>query len=324
MAVIALEPLTVETYVSEVLPHTHALWSNGRTFERYVEDFRAVANSAYGKRRNFTSGLRDAGTLACSCKTYEREIRCGGAALRAVGIGAVFTPESLRGRGYASAMLGALLDAERSAGSDLAFLYSDIHPAFYEKLGFIALPSRVTSVRAALLDGRAAGAVPLEAHDWPAVRRCFEALDVERAWSFRRTPPVWEWLRNRWNAPPPEHTQNVQLVIRDGRSVVAYALGRRVPRDDTFVIDEFGYDGEQGRGLLPALLRASAGDLERIRGWLPPSPARELLPRGSVRMRKSAIFMLVPLSRAARTWWASTTDATLRGRGDPTWSADHI
>jgi len=27
-------------------------------------------------------------------------------------------------------------DAERAAGRDLAYLYSDIHPAYYEKLGF--------------------------------------------------------------------------------------------------------------------------------------------------------------------------------------------
>ena len=324
MAVIALESVSSDAYVREVLPYTHPLWGEGRTFERYVDDFRAVAGSAYAKRRNFTTGLRDASVLACSCKTYERELRFGGTSLRATGIGAVFTPEPLRGRGYASAMLGALLDAERANGCDVAFLYSDIHPAFYEKLGFIALPSRLTTVRASLLDGSAAGAVPLEAQDWPAVRRCFEALDVERSWSLRRTPPVWEWMRDRWNAPPAERTQTVHLVIRRGRSVVAYALGRRAPREDTLVLNEFGFDGEEGRNLMPALLRASAGDLERIRGWLPPSPAREVLPRASVRTRKTAILMVVPLSALARTWWTATKDATLRDRGDPTWAADHI
>ncbi len=324
MTVIAIEPLTVETYVRDVLPHTHGLWGDGRTYDAYVENFRAVATSVYARRRTFTVGLREGDRLAASCKTYERELRFGERTLRATGIGAVFTPEPLRGRGYASAMLGALLDSERATGRDLAFLYSDIHPAFYEKLGFVTLPSRAMTVRAAGFDGSPVGAVPLENDDWAAVRRCFEALEGTRTWSFRRPPLLWNWMRGRWSAPPPAGTQTVQLVVRRGRNVIAYALGRRVPRDDTFALDEYAFDGEQGAGAMPALLRASAGDLRRIGGWLPPSPAREVLPRASVRARKGAVFMIVPLSSAARAWWAATKDATLASRGDLSWSADHI
>ena len=324
VAVIAIEPVSVQDYVREVLPQTHALWGDGRSYERYVEDFRTVATSAYARRRNFTLGLRDGDVLACSCKNYDREVRYENGALSATGIGAVFTRSALRGRGYASAMLGALLDAERDAGRDLAFLYSDIHPAFYEKLGFVALPSRAMTVRAGLLDGSPAGAAPLETRDWPAVRRCFEALDAERAWSLRRTPLVWDWMRDRWNAPVSDGSQPVRLVVRRGRGVIAYAFGRRIPRRDTFALDEYAFDGPEGRRLVPALLRAGAGDLRRIGGWLPPAPARDVLPRTSVRARKSAVLMVVPLSAAARSWWLACKAATLASRADATWSSDHI
>ena len=322
--VVKLEPVGIEEYVREVLPQTFPLWGGDRDFERYVADFRTFATSTYGKRRPFTVGLRESGALVCSCKNYDREVRWRANSLRATGIGAVFTPEHLRGHGFAAAMLGALLDSERAAGRDLAFLYSDIHPAYYERLGFVTLPSRLITLRADSLDGSPAGAQPLHASDWPGVRRCFEALDRLRPWSFRRTPLVWDWMRRGWNAPPSNGAQPVQLVVKRSRSVIAYAIGRRALRDDTFVVEDVGYDGDVGRAILPALLRAGAGDLRRVGGWLPPAPARDVLPRGSVRTRKNAVLMLAPISNLGRTWWAENREATLAARSDATWSADHI
>jgi len=321
---VIIEPIGPAAYESEVLPASFSLWAYGRSFDRYAGDFRAFVASPYGKRRFATVGLRDGGRVAASCKAYAREIRWNEAILRATGIGAVFTPKALRGRGFASAMIGALLDRERDAGRDVAFLYSDIHPAFYERLGFHALPSRTIFLRATSLDGSHAGGVPLEAAQWPAIRRCFEALDAKRLWSFRRTPLVWDWVRRQWNRPLHDAAQAVHLVVRRGRSVAAYVVGRRLPREDTFVLDEFACDGEAGQGALPALVRAAAGDLRRVAGWLPPPVARDVLPRGSVRARKEAILMVVPLSRLGRAWWADVRGATLECGADASWNADHI
>jgi len=321
---VRVEPIAADAYVREVLPETFALWGGRRTFERYVTDFRELAESAYGRRRHFTVGLRENGRIVCSCKNYARDIRWQGVTLRATGIGAVFTPPALRGRGLASVMLGALLDSERDAGRDVAFLYSDIHPAFYERLGFHELPSRLLSLRAASLDGSRAGGTPFENGDWAGVRKCFEALDSERTWSFRRTPVVWNWMRRSWNETPADGSQPVHLVVRRGRSVIAYAIGRRVLRQDSFVLDDFAFDGSEGRALLPALVRAGAGDLARVRAWLPPPAAREALPRGSVRARKDAVLMVVPLTQLARSWWKAVKEETLTNAADPCWSADHI
>lgn len=323
-AAISLEPIGQDEYVREVLPHTFGLWNDGRSFERYTTDFRTVASSPYAKRRAFTVGLRDGEILVATCKNYDRELRWDATSLRATGIGAVFTPQAYRGRGYATAMLGALLDGEREAGRDVAFLYSDIHPTYYGKLGFIALPSRVLTIRAESLDGRAIGARPIEDADWTGIRRCFDTLDAVRPWSLRRTPLVWNWMRGRFVAPSREGTQPVHLVVRRARQVVAYAIGRRVLRDDTFVIDDFAFDGEEGRALVPALLRTGAGDLRRVGGWLPPAIARDALPRGSVRTRKDAILMIAPLSPLGRAWWTNVHEATITAKADATWSADHV
>jgi GNAT superfamily N-acetyltransferase len=319
-----LTTVTPNEYVREVLPETQPLWGGSRDFARYEADFRAVAQSAYGRSRPFTVGLRDAGRLVVSCKLYDREFRWGAKILRATGIGAVFTLPAYRGRGYASAMLGALLDAERIAGVDLAFLYSDIHPAFYERLGFIRLPSRNITLRAASLDGSHSGAAALGPRDWPGVRRCFEALDGQRPWGFTRTRLVWDWMRRMWTAPPPASVQRVQLVVRRGRGIIAYTIGRRVLRDDTFVLDDFAFAGDDGRARLPSVLRAAAGDLRRVTGWMPPAIARDALPRGTVRVRKDGIFMIAPLSAPARAWWKSVGDDVEGARHDACWGADHV
>jgi GNAT superfamily N-acetyltransferase len=321
---VTLAPIPSQDYAREVLPETFALWGRRRPFELYVSDFRAVADSAYGRRRHFTVGVRVDGRIVCSCKLYEREVRWGETTLRATGIGAVFTRSDERGRGYASALLGALLDQERAAGHDLAFLFSDIHPAFYERLGFVRLPSRLLALRASSLDGSPAGGVPLEPRDWAGVRRCFDALESTRAWALRRTPLVWNWMRQKWGESLEDGTQPVGLAIRRGRAVAAYAIGRRMPLVDTFVLDDFAFDGDEGRALLPALVRAGAGDLRRVGGWLPPAGARDALPRGSVRPRADAIFMLLPLSRLARGWWKGCADEALAARADATWAADHF
>ena len=321
MQLLAIAP---EDYVQDVLPQTYALWGAGRSYETYVTDFLAVAASRYGRRRKHTVGFFANGVVGATCKLYSRDLHWGERVLRSVGIGAVHTPEELRGRGYASAMLGSLLDAETGAGTDLAYLFSDIAPAFYERLGFVALPSRVITVRAASLPWKRIPTEALESNDWPRVKRCFEACDALRPFGFTRTSAVWEYVRKVWGAIPDRGVQPVHLVTRRGNSIRAYAFGRRVPASDAFVIDEFGFADEEAHEDAIALLRAAAGDLGRVSGWLPPVPARDLLPRGSVRPRRLAIYMVIALSAAARSWWKTEGPAILDSQADPIWSADHV
>jgi hypothetical protein len=131
-------------------------------------------------------------------------------------------------------------------------------------------------------------------------------------------------MRKRWNAPVPEGSQAVHLVARRGRGIAAYVIGRRVPRQDHFALDDFGFDGDDGRAAIGPLLRAAAGDLRRVSGWLPPPIARAALPSGSTRARKDAILMIAPLSTPARAWWATNKDEIMSNRADPCWDADHV
>lgn len=305
-----------------MLPLTAKLWAGRRRMETYIAQTIEIAESPFGKRSYRTFGLFDGDVLTASCKRYERAVRLGAGRLRTFGLGAVFTPEPLRGRGYASAMIAMLLDAGRDAGYDAAFLYSDIRPQFYEALGFRRQPSRTISLRTDALTKQRVEIGRLEDRDWPGVRRAFGSLERARTWCFARTPLVWSWVEMRVRHGS-EHARGgeAHFVVRNRAGVRAYVLGVRVPERDAYVVDEFGIASERDAEIVPPLLRGAAGDLRRIAGWLPPDGARALLPRGSVRDRKDGVFMIAPLTRAGRQWCAlSERDSD----GDGTWATDHL
>jgi GNAT superfamily N-acetyltransferase len=318
-----LAEIAAAQYSRQVLPLTEPLWANGRSFEAYVAQTEEIAHSAYGRRAYRTLALTDGNSgILASFKRYEREARLGKQLLRAIGIGAVFTPEEQRGKGYASAMLGLALDEARAAGFDFAYLFSDIHPQFYKELGFAELPSRSISLRADALSGERADAEPLTERDWPGVRHCFDAMEAHRTFALLRAPMVWNWIRLRLRHGS-EHPkgQPVHLAARRAKSVVAYVIGQREPKHDAFIVDEVAYASESHAQLVPALLRSGAGDLRRVVGWLPPAPVRALLPRGSVRRRSDAVWMIAPLSAGGTAFLEA---AKASGSADGVWSLDHI
>ncbi len=317
-----LQPVEAAVYVREVLPQTAPLWAAGRNFRTYVTHTLEIARSPYGRRHYRTMGLFDGDRMVASFKHYDRLMHLGSRRLRAFGIGAVFTPPEHRGRGYAGVMLATAMDRARAGGYDVAFLFSDIRPQFYALLGFTELPSREISLRADALPSARLEPELLTEHDWSGLQRCYDLGERGRAAGFLRTPLVWAHMRTRMrqdNEPGTGHETN--LVVRHGRGIGAYVLGARVPERDAYVVNEFGFAGASAADAIPALLRAAAGDLHRVVGWLPPAGAREALPKGTVRKRKRAIFMTAPLSVEGKRLVRALTES---GRADGCWHADHV
>ncbi len=319
---LGLHEISPNVYAEQILPLTHRIWAHGRTLDAYRAQTTELAHTAYGRTSYRTIALSDGSSILASFKRYERAARIRNERLRAVGIGAVFTPESLRGQGYASAMLAMALDEARRAGFDFAFLFSDIHPQFYRQIGFAELPSRSISFRADSLQAGRVDAQPISERDWSGVRACFDSMEERREFTLLRSPSVWSWLRLRiGHASQRPHAQPVNLAVRSGRALAAYVLGQREPRHDSYVIDEFGYNDESSRALVPALLRSAAGDLRRIAGWLPPAPARNVLARGSVRKRSEAVWMAAPLTDGGTRF---VENAARSGSCDGVWALDHV
>lgn len=317
-----LREISAERYARIVLPLTAELWAGRRPFDAYVRQTLQLAGSVYGKRHYATMGLYDGPVLVASFKRYERAVQDGAQRLRAFGFGAVFTSPEYRGRGYASVMLAMALDAARADGYDVAFLFSDIRPQFYAALGFRALPSRAFSLPADALPSRRLAPVRLESDEhWRGVRRCYDFSTRCSGAGFARNAALWRWMRLRV-AQASEYGvgDGVHLVVRRQNAVQAYVLGVRIPQRDTYVVDEYGFGNAEAAATIPALLRAAAGDLRRVSGWLPPAAARDVLPRLSVRKRSGAVLMMLGL-QAQGTRFVERTAAENLELG---WATDHI
>lgn len=317
-----LREISPDAYVREVLPLTAPLWAGRRTFDEYVTQTLEMTRGQYGRRHYRTIGLYDGTTRVASFKRYERSLHDGARRLRAVGYGAVFTPVEYRGRGYATLMLAMALDEARRERRELAFLFSDIRPQFYAALGFCELPSRRFLLRADALPATRLPVARLSDDDWDGVRHVFELAERPRSAAFLRNSMTWDWIRNRMRQSSENPAAlETNLVLRRGRSIAAYVLGARDPRRDLYLLEEFACADHAAAARIPALLRAAAGDLRRIGGWLPPNGARYLLPRLAVRKRRRAIFMMTALRPEAEPLISAISAGS---SGDFCWSTDHI
>jgi predicted N-acetyltransferase YhbS len=83
----------------------------------------------------------DAGTVLSSCETFQVPCTRGARTGHGVLIASVFTEETLRGRGYAGALLDAVCDRARREGAQVAALFSEVGARIYERVGFVAQPS---------------------------------------------------------------------------------------------------------------------------------------------------------------------------------------
>jgi hypothetical protein len=157
--------------------------------------------------------------------------------------------------------------------------------------------------------------------DWRSIRRVYERGDQTRRAGFARSTTVWTWIATKVRHRSEHPTgQPANLIVRRGGRIIAYVFGVRAPRLDAYLLDEFGFADSASAAAIPALLRAAAGDLQRVTGWLPPAGAREVMPKLTVRRRNDAIFMMAPLSAAGRELLRDATATT----GDFCWATDHI
>ena len=108
--------------------------------------------------RGFHVWLDDENRVLSSMKLYRPLIRIGETVARAAVLGAIFTPMTRRRRGYAGAMLGAVIRRCREEGHRACLLFSDIGTAYYARFGFVPLPAeeqwgRIPNPRRGAADG---------------------------------------------------------------------------------------------------------------------------------------------------------------------------
>lgn len=123
--------------LGQILDESHGIWADGLTPRGYAQFNAAQLRTPWGALRLRRVALvDDHGQLLSSAKRYLLRVRIDGQTCDAVGIGAVYTPQAQRGRGYARIIIEQLVDEARASGAALAMLFTEIGTQFYERLGF--------------------------------------------------------------------------------------------------------------------------------------------------------------------------------------------
>jgi predicted N-acetyltransferase YhbS len=217
--------------LEQILDLTYPLWNEGLTRHAYGQWNTAQMRTSWGRAHLSRVALvDDAGALLTTAKRYRFRATLDGQAVDVLGIGAVFTPETRRGVGYASRLIEMLVDEVARAGATLAMLFSEIDPAFYDRLGFRQVP--VDQVRVVVHEkGGGAPAILVRAgheSDLPSLAAMHEVRAAPARFALERPAAHVQFMlaRKRLLAGlGPPGLRHVEFhVVEEGASAVAYAI----------------------------------------------------------------------------------------------------
>ncbi|BCJ94090.1 hypothetical protein acsn021_16590 [Anaerocolumna cellulosilytica] len=119
--------------IRQLLVEGHKCWHKGRSLEKYSADNRK--EEEYGTR--YVAEVDGQVVSSLILLRFGEIITCP-----AYGIGSVLTMPGFKKKGYASELIKAVLQ-QLDSKKALVFLYSEINPLFYDRLGFHKLPDRL-------------------------------------------------------------------------------------------------------------------------------------------------------------------------------------
>jgi GNAT superfamily N-acetyltransferase len=260
--------------IAEAASQTHEIWSGGWSLEAHIERQKNQLLRAGPNILRYV-GLVDETGLIASMKRYGLVVHVPGAGpMPALGIGAVFTRKDARKKGAAAKLLHWLLDDARAQGNVLALLYSEIGTAYYERFGFVALPSFMHSaatnifpentsleIRAAVADDEPT-MITIHESSWdPSIVRIVRTPEHLRYFRYRNTADQ-AWLLLRGDTP----VGYVIAAMHNGSRDDGVSVSSR-----TLWVDEWSAPGIPITDVFGAIRKiAECESAERIAGWLSP------------------------------------------------------
>jgi len=287
-----------------ILDQTFELWHEGLSRSAYGRWNAAQLRTRWGREHLHRFALVDsAGRLLATAKRYRHTVRLDGREGWMSGIGAVFTPLEQRGKGYASQLIGRLLDRERREGALLAGLFSEIGPEFYERLGFTSVPVNEATVRIKRRDGTPAMLVRAgDDRDLAALSTMHETRSSGVRFALTRNPSMIHYALSKKRLLAglgPIGLRQVEFVVaEEGASAVAYAVLHE--NANGWTLEEAG-DRDPSGARLGAILqvlvaREPSVPAPLVRTWWPSAfpvpPQLELTDQSSAR----DLFMVRPLA----------------------------
>jgi predicted N-acetyltransferase YhbS len=297
--------------LEELLDETYPLWGDGLSRRAYAQWNNAQEQTDWGRHHLQRLALVESGRVVATAKRYDLLLTVDGRRASTVGVGAVFTPAPLRGRGHARAIIGALLDAARTDGAELALLFSEIGPTYYQRLGFSIVPVETADIAVQVKPG--APAVLVRSGEGADAEQ-IAAMYAQRGNAFRLSltpsPDQVRYMLTKkrlFAGLDPSGRRTVEyFVAEEGHRAAAFVLLQITRRSDdrreVWSLEACGDadpDGARIGAILQALVaRAPAGALPIVQGWWP-APLRP--PQLAVTSRAPAgeVMMIKPLVAGA-------------------------
>lgn len=225
---LSLAPAT-GTVLEHVLRDTYPVWGEGLTFDAYSRYVRGLRRTAWGESHLERVVLLDGARVLASAARHDLTARIDGRIRRVLGIGSVFTPRELRGRGAASALIAHLVDAANTEGHEFVLLFSDIGPVLYERLDFVPVPLEQATLTVHMKSGAPAMLVRAgDDRDIPHIaelgltRASGARLALDRTEDYVRHAITRRRLLAGLGPPGARHIEF--LVAEEGHMAVAYLV----------------------------------------------------------------------------------------------------
>jgi GNAT superfamily N-acetyltransferase len=290
--------------LDHIVSLTFDIWNEGLNERGYSQWNAAQMRTPWGREHLHRVALvDDAGQLLATAKRYRLRIRLDGRDGWMVGIGAVFTPPALRGKGYASQLVEQLLEMARKEGAILAGLFSEIGASYYERFGFVTIPIDEVTVNVERRGGAPAMLVRAgDDRDLAAIAAMHQVRSSGVRFALSRDRPLiyYAFSKKRLLAGlGPHGLRQVEFVVaEEGASAVAYALLHE--NANGWTLEEAG-DRDPAGARLGAMLqvlvaREPSAPAPLIRAWWP--AAFPVPPQISLTDRAPAhdLFMVKPLA----------------------------
>lgn len=294
--------------LTAILDETFPLWGEGLSRRGYEQWNLAQQQTHWGHRHLTRLALVDGDTVVATAKRYDLTMTINGRSTRTLGIGAVFTPKALRGRGHATAIVRAMEDAARSEGVEACLLFSEIGSAFYEKLGFTTVPVQTVDIAVARGEGAPAMLVRSgEDRDAEhlAAMHAARATDYAVALLPDAAQIMYSVVKKRLfvGLHPSRRRRIEYFVAEEGHQAVAYLLlyvSTESPgAQEVWSVEACGDRDTSGArigAMLQVLIaRNPAAAPSLVRGWWP-VPLRPPQLTFTVRPHAGEVMMLKPLS----------------------------
>jgi ribosomal protein S18 acetylase RimI-like enzyme len=279
-----------------ILDETYPIWGEGLSLSAYRSWNRGQMATRWGRNHLRRLVLTDSGAVLASAKRYDFEALVGSEIVAVMGIGAVFTPEALRGRGHARALVDLMIRDAEARGCRYALLFSEIGAAYYESMGFRTLPRAMQSVETVRKPGPPATFVRSgETTDLTEIADINRRYRDDASFGLVRSPELIEFSFSRRRLQAglgPAGRRTVEFFVsEEGHRPVAYVFITRGPGG--MVLEECGDRDPAGvrvGSMLQVLAsRAPAETPQIMTTWLPPglrppqvkilgeTPAREIM-----------------------------------------------